>query len=77
MDCLGAAGLGSRDQFVDQQVTVGRFAAAQIDPYICFAGMSGVAIRGAVHRHGGQTKRFGGAHDAAGNFPTVGDQNTR
>ncbi|VVN48501.1 hypothetical protein PS639_06045 [Pseudomonas fluorescens] len=74
MDRLGATGLGRGNQFVDLQVAVGGFAAAEVDANIRFAAMARVAVSGAVHGHGGQAQGLGGPHDPAGDFAAVGHQ---
>ncbi|MND43741.1 hypothetical protein D3C80_345610 [compost metagenome] len=74
VDGLGAAGLGGGDQLVHQQVAFRRLGAAQVDGDVGLAHVAGVAVDGAVHGHGADTQGLGGAHDAAGDFTAVGDQ---
>ncbi|MCY1363691.1 hypothetical protein D9M69_504660 [compost metagenome] len=74
VDGLGAAGLGGGDQLVHQQVAFCRLGAAEVHGDIGFAHMAGVAVDGAMHGHSTDTEGLGGAHDAAGDFTAVGDQ---
>ncbi|MNO81996.1 hypothetical protein D3C76_732550 [compost metagenome] len=71
---LGAAGLGGGDQLVDLQITVGGFAATQVNANVGFAAVPGVTVGGAVHGHGGQAQGLGGTHYPASDFATVGHQ---
>ncbi|RMS54260.1 hypothetical protein ALP64_202141 [Pseudomonas syringae pv. actinidiae] len=74
VDRLCAADLGCFDELVDHQVAFSRLAAAKVDADIGLATVARVAVNGAVYGNGGQAHLFCGAHDAAGNFPAVGDQ---
>ncbi len=71
---LGTGGLCRGDNRLNPQITLARPRATQVDRLIGAAHVQGVAVGIAVYRHGGDTQLARGAHDAAGNFAAVGNQ---
>jgi len=74
MNGLSTAGLRCCDDLVDFQVAVGGLAASQVHTDISFTAMPCIAVGRAVNGDGCEPQGFGGTHDPAGDFATVGDQ---
>ena len=74
VDGVRAGGLRRGDHLVDHQVRFAAGCGAEQYGLVGEAYVGGVAIRFAVHGHGGQAHAAGGAHHAQGDLPPVCDQ---
>ena len=74
MNGLGATGSGGRQNQISAEIAVTRFGAAQIDGPVRFAHMQRIGVYVAMHRDRFYAELACGAHDPAGNFAAVGNQ---
>ena len=71
----GGAGRGSGgQQGVDVEIAFGRFGRADVHGLVGRGDVQGLAVGVGVDRHGAGTKGARAAHDTAGDFAAIGNQ---
>ena len=74
VDGVGAGLLRRFDDVVDHQIGLVDLRRADAHGLVGYLHVAGAGVGLGVHRHGAVAEFLGGAHDAAGDFTAVGDQ---